>query len=205
MKTFCLLFVVVIAATASAVAQDDKGHYYVPLRNVEMEIKDFNFATLDGKTINLREAVKGKKLVLIHYFAAWCHNSNFDVKTMKELYEKYKDQGFTVIGVCEYSNELELRGFIERHEPEYPICIEGDGKFKDRTGTTHYAYRSKLDDNRHWGTPLNILIAAEDVQKKGDIVAKRVRIAAGEVIKSEFEELIKQECLDQKTKSKNIK
>ena len=192
LKTFCLLFVVVAAISTSAFAQDDKGHYYVPLRDVDMEIKDFNFAMLDGKTINLREAVKGKKLVLIHYFAAWCHNSNFDVKTMKELYEKYKDRGLMVVGVCEYSNETELRGFIERHQPEYPICIEGDGKFKDRTGTTHYAYRSLLEDNRHWGTPLNVLIAAEDIQKKGDIIAKHVRIAPGEVIKSEFEELIEQ-------------
>ncbi len=192
LKEICLLFVVLIGLSLTAAAQDDHGHYYVPLRDVEMEIKDFNFATPDGKSINLREAVKGEKLVLIHYFAAWCHNSNFDVKTMKELYEKYKDQGLLVIGVCEYSNELELRGFIERHQPEYPICIEGDGKMKDRTGTTHYAYRNKVEDNRHWGTPLNVLIAAEDIQKKGDIIAKHVRIAPGEVIKSEFEELIEQ-------------
>lgn len=192
LKQFCLLFALLLASGISALAQEDRGHYYVPLREVEMDIKDFSFATLDGGTVTLSEAIKGKKLVLVHYFAAWCHNSNFDVKTMKELYEKYKDRGLMVIGVCEYSNETELRGFIERHKPEYPICIEGDGKFKDRTGTTHYAYRSKLDDNRHWGTPLNILIEAADVQKKGEIVARRVRIAPGEVIKSEFEQLIQE-------------
>ncbi len=192
LRTFCLLFSLMLGLCVTAAAQHDRGHHYVPLREVEMEIKDFSFATLDGKTVRLSEVVKGKKLVLIHYFAAWCHNSNFDVKTMKELYEKYNDRGFTVIGVCEYSKEIELRSFIERHQPEYAICIEGDGKTKDLTGTTHYAYRSKLDDNRHWGTPLNILIAAEDVQKKGEVVAKRVRIATGEVIKSEFEELIRE-------------
>lgn len=192
LKIICLLFAVVIGMGAKAAAQDDQGHYYVPIREVEMEIKDFNFPTLDGKTINLRDAVKGKKLILVHYFAAWCHNSNFDVTTMKELYEKYKDQGFLVIGVCEYSNEAELRGFIEKHKPTYPICIEGNGKMKDRTGTTHYSYRNQLDDNRHWGTPLNILIAAEDIQKKGEVVTKHVRIAPGEVIKSEFEELIRE-------------
>ena len=192
LKVFCLLFLFLVGANLTANAQDDLGHYYVPLRDVQMDIKDFSFPTPDGKTIRLSEAVKGKKLVLVHYFAAWCHNSNFDVKTMKELYEKYKDQGFLVIGVCEYSNELELRGFIERHEPTYPICVEGDGKTKDRTGTTHYAYRNQLDDNRHWGTPLNILIAAEDVQKKGDVIAKHVRIAPGEAIKSEFEQLIQE-------------
>lgn len=192
LRRFCFLVALLLASGISALAQEDRGHYYVPLREVEMDIKDFSFATLDGGTVTLSEAIKGKKLVLVHYFAAWCHNSNFDVLTMKELYEKYKDRGLMVIGVCEYSNETELRGFIERHKPEYPICIEGDGKFKDRTGTTHYLYRSKLDDNRHWGTPLNILIEAADVQKKGEIVARRVRIAPGEVIKSEFEQLIQE-------------
>lgn len=192
LKTVSLFFALALWLSASATAQDDHGHYYVPLREVEMEIKDFSFATPDGKTINLREAVKGKKLVLVHYFAAWCHNSKFDVKTMKELYEKYKDQGFTVIGVCEYSNEAELRGFIETYKPTYPICVEGDGKMKDRTGTTHYTYRNQLDDNRHWGTPLNILISDEDMLKTGDVVTRRVRIAPGEVIKSEFEELIRE-------------
>lgn len=192
LKTGFLLFSLMLGLSLNSAAQDDRGHYYVPMREVGMEIRDFSFPTPDGQSIKLSEAVKGKKLVLVHYFAAWCHNSNFDVNTMKELYEKYKDQGFLVIGVCEYSSEIELRGFIEKHKPTYPICIEGDGKMKDRTGTTHYAYRSKLDDNRHWGTPLNILIAAEDVRNKGDIVTKRVRIAAGEVIKSEFEELIQE-------------
>lgn len=192
LNTICLFVALALCLSAKAAAQDDHGHYYVPLRDVEMEIKDFSFATLDGKTINLRDAVKGKKLVLVHYFAAWCHNSKFDVSTMKELYEKYKDKGFTVIGVCEYSNEAELRGFIEKYKPTYPICVEGDGRMKDRTGTTHYAYRSQLDDNRHWGTPLNILISAEDIEKKGEVITRRVHIAPGEVIKSEFEELIRE-------------
>ncbi|MEO6724445.1 MAG: TlpA disulfide reductase family protein [Blastocatellia bacterium] len=197
LKRICLLLVVLPVMTIAASTQDERGHYYVPMREVEMEIKDFNFATLGGQAIKLSDAVKGKKLVLIHYFAAWCHNSNFDVETMKELYEKYKDRGFLVIGVCEYSKPDELREFIEKHKPTYPICMEGDGKMKDRTGTTHYTYRNQIDDNRHWGTPLNLLIDADDVAKRRDIVVGRVRIAAGEVIKSEFEELIR-ERLSQK-------
>lgn len=192
LKKICLLLIALPVMAIAATTQDERGHYYVPMRDVEMEVKDFTFATLDGKTIKLSDAVKGKKLVLVHYFAAWCHNSNFDVVTMKELYEKYKDQGLLVIGVCEYSKPDELREFIEKHKPTYPICMEGDGKLKDRTGTTHYFYRNQLDDNRHWGTPLNMLIAAEDVQKRGDIIARHVRVAAGEVIKSEFEELIRE-------------
>lgn len=209
LPTFALLLLLSAVAVAQVASrpvealssEDSQNHYYVPMREVEMEIKDFDFATLDGKTIKLNKTVKGKKLVLVHYFAAWCHNSNFDVKTMMELHERYKDQGFTVIGVCEYSSSEELRDFIEKHKPTYPICMEGDGKTKDRTGTTHYAYRKQMDDSRLWGTPLNILLTAEDIRAeakgKFGLLSKHARVAAGEVIKSELEELIR-EKLSQK-------
>ena len=191
---FFLLFVASAQTAWSQNTQtvEAEGHYYVPLREVTMEIKDFSFPTLAGNQMKLSEAVKGKKLVLVHYFAAWCHNSNFDVKTMTDLYTRYFDQGLLVLGVCEYSKRDELREFIEKHHPTYPILIEGEGKKKDRTGTTHYAYRNQLDDKRTWGTPLNILISAEDVLGEGDIIAKRVRVAPGEVIKSELEALIQE-------------
>ena len=202
-RTICLLCFLLAAPAAKAVfAQTDQtlkvqtieadSHNYVPLREVEMEIKDFTYPTLDDGKFNLRESVSGKKLTLVHYFAAWCHNSNFDVKTMTEIYDKYRDQGLLVIGVCEYSSRKELREFIERHKPTYPICIEGDDRKKNRTGTTHYAYRRQIDDQRNWGTPLNILIADGDIQKEGEVVAKRIRIAPGEVIKTELEEIIRQ-------------
>jgi len=196
---FCLLFAVL--APNAAFAQTDRSqkiqtveahsHQYAPLREAEVDIKDFTFPTSGGGKINLREAARDKKLTLVHYFAAWCHNSNYDVAPLTELYNKYRDQGLLVIGVCEYSSRKELRGFTEKRKPSYPICIENDGKKKDRTGTTHYAYRKQVDDQRDWGTPLNILIADSDIQIEGDVVAKRVRIAPGEVVKTELEEIIR--------------
>jgi peroxiredoxin len=193
LRTICFL----LALTASVVAQESRGHHYVPLREAQLEIKDFTYPTLDGGQLNLREAAQGKRLVLIHYFAAWCHNSNYDVVTMTKLYDKYRAQGLLVIGVGEYSTRDELRHFVEKHKPIYPICIEGNEKKKDRTGTTHYAYRKQIDDKRLWGTPLNVLIAAEDVLPQGDIVTKRVHIAPGEMIKKDLEDWL-DEKLSQK-------
>lgn len=202
MKTIRLLCLLFAAMAAKVVlAQTDQNlkvqtveaalHDHAPLREVEIEIKDFTFPALDDSPINLRESARGKKMTLVHYFAAWCHNSNFDVKTMTEIYDKYREQGLLVIGVCEYSSRKELREFIEKHKPTYPICIEGDGKSRDRTRTTHYAYRRQVDDQRKWGTPLNILIADSNIQSEGEIVARRVRLAPGEVVKTELEEIIR--------------
>lgn len=191
LHSLCLLLLMSLAIPilAQRKTDDDRGHYYVPLREIEMEFKDFTFRTLEGDALNLREAAKGKKLVLVHYFAAWCHNSNYDVTTVNQLYNRYRDQGLLVIGVCEYTKNDELREFIARHKPDYPICIEGDEKKKDRTGTSHYAYRKQAGDQRLWGTPLNIIIT-DELRPEGDVAATRVRAAPGEMIQTEIEELI---------------
>jgi peroxiredoxin len=171
-------------------AQTEDGHAYAQLQTAELEVKDFEFPTLGGEKIRLSEAARGQRLVLVHYFAAWCHNSNYDVETINELYRKYQDQGLAVIGVCEYSTRGELKKFIGKHKPAYPICFEGEGRKSDRTRTTHHYYRSKIADNRVWGTPLNLLFGLEDMRNEGEIVAGRARVAAGELIKTEVEELI---------------
>jgi peroxiredoxin len=168
------------------------AHEYAPLREATLEIKDFSFKTLDDKLLNLREAVQGKQLVLVHYFAAWCHNSNYDVETINELYRKYKDYSFQVIGVCEYSKPEELRDFIKRHNPAYPICLESE-KTKDRLKTTHYAYRTAAQDPRLWGTPFNMMLQPSDFNASGEVVVKRAQVAFGELMKTDVEAFIKQQ------------
>jgi glutathione peroxidase-family protein len=168
------------------------SHEYAELQPAELEIKDLTFKTLDGKPLSLRELAAGHKLVLVHYFAAWCHNSNYDVETIKELYAKYKDQGFQVLAICEYSKPSELRDFIKKYQPAYPIVLESQ-KNKDREKTTHYAYRTSLQDKRLWGTPFNLLLNPADFRASGQIVATHAQVAFGELMKSEVEKYIRQQ------------
>jgi peroxiredoxin len=201
LMAFILMLTVLSAVSTSAQTPSSKekdnpqDHHYASLREAEIAIKDFTFPTLGGDQIRLSEAVEGKRLVLVHYFSPWCHNSNFDVVTLNDLYRKYRDRGLEVIGVCEYSKKKELRDFIKRHKPDYMICIEGDDKRPGRTETAHFIYRKLINDERLWGTPLNIVISAEDVKNKDGIVASRVRIAPGELIKSEIEKLFDETLL----------
>ncbi len=186
------LMVLLVPSGVLRATRADADHQYAPLREVQLSFKDFSFPTLEGTVLNLREQARGSSVVIVSFFAAWCHNSNYDVKTLNELYFKYRDQGLAIIGVCEYSSADELRDFIAKHQPAYPICFEGDHQTRQRD-TTHFYYRQKVGDKkRKWGTPLNIVIRAEDRLEQGDTVAKRVLVATGELIKKEVEELIQQ-------------
>jgi peroxiredoxin len=187
----CAALLLLATARAQTQTQEVHAHEYAPLREVALPIKDFTFKTLDDAPVNLRAVAQGKKLVLVHYFAAWCHSSNYDVETVNELYRKYKDQGLAVVAVCEYSKTGELRDFIKKHQPEYPICIESKSA-KDRASTMHYAYRRAMEDKRNWGTPLNIFLLTSDLRSEGEFLTSRTRIVPGELVKTEIEEFIKQ-------------
>jgi len=192
-----LLLAIVMTLTAPSFSwqgnQSDVNHQYAPLREAKLEFKDFSFPTLENKTLNLREAARGKRLLLVTYFASWCHNSTYDVDTLNELYAKYREQGLEIIGVSVYSSPDELRNFIKEHKTAFPICRESDEKVKNRNDTTHYRYRKQMDDNRRWGTPFSVFISPSEIEERGEIVTKRVRVVAGELIKKETEEFIRQQ------------
>lgn len=166
-------------------------HEYAPLREAGFELLDFTLPTVEGKMLRLGDLARGKKLVLVHFFATFCHNSNYDVVTINELYRQYQDQGLAVIGVCEYSSADQLKEFMARHQPLYPIVMEGEGRRGDRLKTRHYRYRTMIGDTRGWGTPFNVVIEGEEIEPEGEVLARRLRIATGELIKTEMESLIR--------------
>ncbi|HEX8118897.1 MAG TPA: thioredoxin domain-containing protein, partial [Pyrinomonadaceae bacterium] len=72
-----------------------EGHEWAPLLEQKLDYKDWTFKRLqDGTPVSLRELSKGKKLVLVVYFAPWCGNWKAEAPTVWKFYDKYKSQGF---------------------------------------------------------------------------------------------------------------
>lgn len=190
------LFTLIVFAASSSNAQkalkDELDHKLVTFQSRNLTYKNFTLPTsVEGKTVDLREHAKGKKVVLVTYFAAWCENSNHDYETMQHLLKKFGDKGLSVIGVCNYSEAKEVKEFVSKHQPLYPIGIESNDD-KQRENTTHYNYRKLCGDARKWGTPFTLLIEAKNIKAEGEIIATEVMAANGELDKKETEKLIKQ-------------
>jgi|GEM_PF-5856053 thiol-disulfide isomerase/thioredoxin len=58
---------------------------------------DFDFVDFAGKPRKLSE-FRGK-YVLIDFWATWCRPCLADIPHLKELYDKYKEKGFEIIGM----------------------------------------------------------------------------------------------------------
>ncbi len=186
-----LLMIVGVDSNAQKALKDEIDHKLVTFQSHKITYKNFAFpSTVEGQKIDLREFAKGKKLILVTYFAAWCENSSHDFETIQHLLKKFGDKGLGVVGVCNYSAMQEVKDFVTKHQPTYPIAIETTEEIA-RQKTTHFAYRKQCGDERKWGTPFTLLIEAKNIKANGEVFAEEVLAANGEMDRKEAEKLIK--------------
>ncbi len=201
MKTLLLLTVMLFGFTFTF-AQNEQA----PILEKEFTYKDWTYKSVnDESEINLRNFVKGKKLVMVVYFAPWCPNWRHEAPFAEKLYEKYKDQGFDVIGVSEYDTVAAAKNDIEKKNISFPVVYESDSK-EAKQKTLHYDYRKDTGDTRNWGSPWNLFIMPSKIKKNGDTLMKKGFVVNGELIETEAENFVREKLglkpLDAKTANK---
>lgn len=189
MLKFALILMTALAfAPAATFAQD--GHEYSPLVEKTINYKNWTLNDLkDNKPVDLRAAVEGKKLVLVVYFAPWCGNWRNEAPVAARLYEKYKDQGFGVIGVSEYASRDEVAKFFGPSGSPYLVVSESESR-EDREKTLHFGYRKLTGDTRKWGSPYNIFLEPATLAKTGDVLCEKAWVVNGELIEADVDKFI---------------
>ena len=78
-----------------------------------MPAPDFSAPALDGERYSLSELIEGR-IAVLDCWASWCRPCREHSIELIPLYEKYKDKGFTVVGVArEYDSLDDMRHAIE--------------------------------------------------------------------------------------------
>ena len=68
-----------------------------------------------------REALAGK-VVLVNFWATWCHPCQAEIPALSKVYEKYKSKGVVFLGVLTDSvDSNQLLNFQSDHNMTYPI------------------------------------------------------------------------------------
>jgi thiol-disulfide isomerase/thioredoxin len=170
-----------------------EGHEWAPLLEQKLDYKDWTFKSLkDGAPTNLRELTKGKKLVLVVYFAPWCGNWKAEAPTLWRLYDKYKAQGFEVVAVNEYGSVDDSKKYFESQGGSpFPVVVESEaGDQKEKT--THYAYRKSVGDPRNWGSPFNVFLEPAKLNASGELLTEKAYVVGGELVEKDVERFVRE-------------
>ena len=125
---------------------------------------DFTAPALDGTQHTLSKEINGK-IALIDLWASWCGSCRRASKSMIPLYEKYKERGFTVVGVARESKREDMERALARDG--YPwlnlLELQDEHKIWEKYGVSRAGGITVLVDRD--GTILAIHPTAEEVER----------------------------------------
>jgi thiol-disulfide isomerase/thioredoxin len=103
---------------------------------------------LDGNLLSLQSIIKNKKVILIDFWASWCGPCREVTPKVKELYEKYKSKGFTILTVSEDKNSEDWKRGIKQDDMLSWYHIFDDyGRISTMHGIRAIPYMILIDGN----------------------------------------------------------
>ncbi|MBU0663286.1 MAG: redoxin domain-containing protein [Proteobacteria bacterium] len=96
---------------------------------VGTEAPDFTLQDFSGKKQGF-SALKGDKLTLVLFWASWSRQSEKALKQMEKLQQKYKNQGFSVIGInverqtIDAQAMTDIKGTTDRLQISFPNLVD---------------------------------------------------------------------------------
>ena len=100
-----------------------------PADNVRKTAPNFTLSDSKGAAVRLSD-YKGK-VVLLDFWATWCHGCKTEIPWYMEFQNRYKDKGFSVIGVSmDEDGWKSVKPFIEEQKMNYAVVIGNEALAK---------------------------------------------------------------------------
>ena len=91
-------------------------------QNERKPAPDFLLKDHSGTAVSL-SARKGK-VVLLDFWATWCHGCETEIPWFVDFAAKYKERGLTVIGVsADDDGWTSVHPYVEAHRMNYPVVL----------------------------------------------------------------------------------
>lgn len=96
---------------------------------------DFTLKGLDGEIYKLSD-FKGQP-ILLNFWGSFCPPCVDETPLLQQYYEKYKDQGFVILGVNLNEPTVSVQGFVRQFGVTYPILLDKE-KVRKQYGVNQF-------------------------------------------------------------------
>ena len=93
---------------------------------------DFNYQDMEGQAWSL-DKVRGK-VVLLRFWADWCHDCRYEMPVIENYYRKLNKNGFVVLAVNVKESIQVVEAFAAQFDLTFPILLDSDGKLAQTYG-----------------------------------------------------------------------
>jgi len=97
----------------------------LPAANARKAAPDFTLQDASGASFKLSD-YRGK-VVLLDFWATWCHGCKTEIPWYMEFQNKYKDRGLSVIGISMDDGWKPVKAYIAEQKVNYRVAV-GDDK-----------------------------------------------------------------------------
>lgn len=125
---------------------------------------EFALTAIDGSQIALSD-LRGQ-VVLINFWATWCPPCRAEMPAIQQAYERFRDQGFTVLAVNQQEDSATVVQYMHDQRLTFPALLDSDTRvsvayqaralpssfFVDRRGIIRAVYRGPMSRGMIEGT-----------------------------------------------------
>lgn len=137
---------------------------------------DFTLSDINGAKLSLSD-YKGK-VVLLDFWASWCGPCRIEIPWFVEMQEKYRGQGFAVLGVAMQDTPESVNNFYQQFRLNYPVAM-GDSRVAALYGGIY-------------GLPTSFVIGRD-----GRIYSQHSGTTGATIFQKEIEQLLADKSQDQ--------
>lgn len=140
-----------------------------PAGQVGKKVPDFTVKDEAGKSYTLKSLLKGKKYLVLDFWASWCGPCRREIPNVKKQYALYKDKGLEVVSISIDKNAAAWKKAVKDEQLQWP----------------NFLSPAVADEYRVKAIPMMYLLDSE-----GNVVAENEE-ARGEKLAAKLAELFK--------------